>query len=88
MTQSSDGSLRPVEWGDHAELHRKDDGGGLLSAFKAVRQGTLAELVRFVASLPEEERGDYVIEKSGDHRLELMEIMGLASRPDFPSRAA
>ena len=84
MTDLSSGSLPPVEWSDHSELHRKDDGGGILSSFKAVRQGTLAQMVKFVASLPEEERGDYVIEKSGDHRLELIEIMALASRPDLP----
>lgn len=73
-----------VEWNDFSELHAKDDGGGLLSGLKAIRQGTLAELVYFVASLPEDERDQYVIEKSGDHRLNSGEIMMLSRRADFP----
>jgi hypothetical protein len=73
-----------VQWDDFSELHVKDDGGGLLSGIKAIRQGTLAELVYFVASLPADERDQYVIEKSGDHRLSIGEIMMLSRRPDFP----
>jgi hypothetical protein len=73
-----------VEWNDFSELHEKGDGGGLFSGLKAIRQGTLAELVWFVSSLPEEERAQYVIEKSGDHRLEAAEIAALARRADFP----
>lgn len=73
-----------VEWSDFSELHVKDDGGGLLSGLKAIRQGTLAELVYFVASLPEEDRDQYVIDKSGDHRLGIGEIIMLSRRPDFP----
>jgi hypothetical protein len=73
-----------VQWDDFSELHVKDDGGGLLSGIKAIRQGTLAELVYFVASLPEEERDQYVIEKSGDHRLTIGEILMLSRRADFP----
>lgn len=87
MTNAT-GRNAPVEWNDHSELHRKDDGGGVFSGLKAIRSGTLAELVGYVAHLPEGERGNYVIEKSGDHRLTIGEIMALASRPDFPSRAA
>jgi hypothetical protein len=77
--------LRPVDWDHFAELHRCEDGGGLLSAFKSVRSGTLAELVHVVASLPEQERGYYSIVKTGDHRLEHAEIMALAARPDLPA---
>ena len=73
-----------VQWNDFSELHAKDDGGGLLSGLKAIRHGTLAELVYFVASLHEDERDQYVIEKSGDHRLNIGEIMMLSRRPDFP----
>ena len=73
-----------VEWNDFSELHVKDDGGGLFSGLKAIRQGTLAELVYYVASLPEDERDQYVIDKSGDHRLHIGEIMMLSRRPDFP----
>lgn len=71
-------------WDDTASLHRSDDGGGLLSDFKAVRHGTLVELIRFVLTLPETERSRYAIEKSGDHRLSIGEILALARRSDFP----
>jgi hypothetical protein len=71
-------------WDDHAALHRSNDGGGLLSDLKAVRHGTLAELVRFVISLPEHEQQRYVIEKAGDHCLRIGEILALSRRPDFP----
>ncbi len=77
-------NMSPIDWDGFSELHVKGDGGGLLSSMKAIRQGTLAELVRFVASLPEEERAHYVIEKSGDHRFSAGDIMVLARRADFP----
>ncbi len=80
--------ISPVEWDDHSELHRKDDGGGVFSGLKSIRSGTLADLVSYVAHLPEDERGNYEIEKSGDHRLSIAEIMALASRSDFPGKAA
>jgi hypothetical protein len=72
------------DWDDVASLHRSNDGGGLLSELKAVRHGPLAELVRFVLCLPEAERSHYVIEKAGDHRLGIGEILALSRRPDFP----
>ena len=72
-----------VEWDDAATLHRADD-AGVLSALTALRSGTLAELVRHVALLGEGERGAYVIQRLGDHRLESAEILALYARPDFP----
>ena len=74
-----------IGWDDAAALHRKDDGGGVLFELKAVRRGTLAEMVRFFATLPEADRKNYVIEKAGDHRLGPVEIRELAERADFPS---
>jgi hypothetical protein len=71
-------------WDDHAALHRINDGGGLLSDLKAARHGTLAELIRYVIHLPESEQPLYSIEKSGDHRLGIGEILALSRRPDFP----
>ncbi|MEO6716837.1 MAG: hypothetical protein ABIM50_06265 [Novosphingobium sp.] len=73
-----------IDWNEFATLHRHDDGGGVLYALKAMRSGSLGELVRQVQSLPEAQRKDYVIEKTGDHRLDFVEIAGLANRPDFP----
>jgi hypothetical protein len=74
-----------IGWDDSASLHRSDDGGGLLGSFKAVRHGSLAELIRFVRSLPEHEQPDYAIEKAGDHRLPIGEILALSRRADFPA---
>ncbi len=72
-------------WDDRASLHRSNDGGGLLSDLKAVRHGNLSDLIRFVLSLPEDEQSQYVIEKAGDHRLGIGEILALSRRPDFPA---
>ena len=72
-------------WNDASSLHRSDDGGGVLSGLKSVRHGTLAELIRFILTLPESERGKYEIEKSGDHRLSNGEIIALSQRADFPA---
>ena len=83
MTQAAQ-PLDPVEWDDFSELHEQDDGGGILSSFKALHHGTLAELVRFIMHLPAADRPKYAIEKSGDHRLDWSEIAELAARPDFP----
>lgn len=74
-----------VDWDDYATLHVKGEGAGVLSGFRSVRSGTLLELVRFVASLPESEQGDYVIQKAGDHLLQAGEIVGLARRDDYPA---
>lgn len=72
------------DWQHAASLHRADDGGGLLGSLKAVRHGTLADLVRFIVSLPEAERQRYVIIKDGARQLAPAEIMALAHRGDFP----
>lgn len=58
----------------------------MLDATKIIRQGTLAELVRHVMLLPEDKRGEYVIEKAGDHRLGYAEIAALAANDGFPLR--
>lgn len=73
------------DWDDPSALHRTDDGGGILHDLKAVRHGSLAELVRFVLTLPEEQRSRYAIDKSGDHRLGIGEILALSRRADFPA---
>lgn len=75
-----------IEWDDHATLHQKDDGRGVLDGFKSLRRGTLAEMVAWVARMPEDERKNYVIQKAGDHRLDTAEIMALAARRDFPGK--
>nr|WP_246448308.1 hypothetical protein [Novosphingobium flavum] len=65
-------------------MHRRQGGGGLLHGFKAIRKGTLAQLVRAFAQIPPEERPDYMIEKAGDRQYHAHEIMALVRRSDFP----
>lgn len=73
------------DWDHAASLHRRGD-DGMLNAFRIIRQGTLAQLVHFVATLPEAERAHYEIVKEGDRRLGVNEIMALATSPDLPGR--
>jgi hypothetical protein len=81
-TEPNEGSA--PQWDDAATLHRGKDSGGVFADIKAVRHGTLAELVRFVAALPEDEQEEYMIEKTGDHTLRRGEILALSRRADFP----
>ncbi len=74
-----------IDWNDPSSLHRSDDGGGLLHDFKTVRHGTLAELIRFVLTIPEDQQSGYAIQKSGDRRLSADDILALSRRPDFPA---
>lgn len=77
-------SAGSIDWDDRASIHRKGDGGGVFDGMKALHRGTLAEMVALIRNMPESERGDFVIEKAGDHRLSPPEIMALADREDFP----
>ncbi|WP_202386147.1 hypothetical protein [Allopontixanthobacter confluentis] len=77
-------NIGEIDWDDRASLHRKDDGHGIFDSAKGLRRGTLAELVSHVMALNEEDRAQYVIQKAGDHRLELAEIAALAAHDDFP----
>lgn len=72
-------------WNDAAELHKCEDGGGLFHRFKTMRRGTLAELMAFVLSMPDEQQGDYAIQKEGDHQLRIGEIRSLSRRADYPA---
>ena len=76
-----------IAWDDHATVHLKDDGRGLFDSFKALHRGTLAQMVALVARMPEGEREKYAIQKAGDHRMGVSEIMALADRPDFPLKS-
>ncbi|ARU15201.1 hypothetical protein [Croceicoccus marinus] len=75
-----------IDWNDHASIHRRPEGNksDMLRGFQVIRDGTFAEMVRFVAALPEDERQHLVIQKSGDRLFELGEIMNLARRDDMP----
>ena len=73
-----------VQWDDRAEIHSAEDGQGILDGGKGLRGGTLAQMVSQVMADPPAERGRFVIQKAGDHRLDLAEIEALAARDDFP----
>jgi hypothetical protein len=75
---------KAVDWQENVTLHLANDGGGLMDAFKGVRHGALADLVRYIALLPEADRANYEIERPGSHRLKAEEIMNLYAREDFP----
>lgn len=73
-----------IQWNDRAFLRLAKAGDGLLSETSSLRSGSFAELIRFVESLPEEDRSKYCIEKAGDRDYHAAEIADLAAREDFP----
>ena len=77
-------STDSIGWEDRASIHRREDGKGLLHAMTALHRGSLAEMVALIGRLPEDQRGDYIIQKAGDQLLGPAEIMTLARRNDFP----
>ena len=77
------GGRAAIAWDDAAALHRAGD-EGVLSELTALRHGKLADLIRYIALLPAAEQGQYVVERSGDHRLTTEEVLELYARADFP----
>ena len=73
-----------IDWDDHATIHRADDGGGIFDPLKAIHRGTLAQMVAMLRAMPEDERGQFVIEKAGDSKLTPDQVEALAAREDFP----
>ncbi|UVI39012.1 hypothetical protein [Qipengyuania spongiae] len=73
-----------IEWDDRASLHRTDDGGGVLDKGKGLRSGTFAQLIAHMMLLPEEERGQYYIDKMGDRKYSAAEVANLAKHPAYP----
>jgi hypothetical protein len=81
-----------IDWDDAATLHHRDPslsgGAGLLHDLTASRRSTFADLVRYVANLPETDRREYMIERAGDRTYAPHEIVALYQRPDFPRKTA
>ena len=71
-------------WNDHATVLRREAADGVFHGFASLHAGTFADMVRMVARMPEGERSNLVIEKSGDRQYAPAEIVALASRADFP----
>ena len=75
-----------IQWDDRAFLNVVGDGDGVLDRAKSIRSGTFAELVGQIASLPEDERRGYYIQKAGDREFHPDEIVALVAREDFPRK--
>ncbi|WP_086607703.1 hypothetical protein [Erythrobacter donghaensis] len=67
-------------WDDRASIVTADAGAATLM------RGSFAEMIRHIASMPEAERGNYVIRKAGDRVYTAAEAMALASSPGFPAQ--
>lgn len=83
---TSNNSGNAIEWDDGATVHKADAGqeGGVMSGLGVLHRGTFAEMVRLVSLLPADRRAGYYVEKAGDRRFSLDEVLDLAQRHDFP----
>lgn len=73
-----------TDWDDRAEIHRHDDGRGLLDGAKGVHDGTFLEMIRLMMAMAPEERREYAIQKLGDRMFTANEVEAIAARPDYP----
>lgn len=74
-----------VDWDAAATVHERDDAGSeMYFEFKTLASGTLAEMVRFVCGMPNEDRARVVLDSAGRPTMAVTDIMALAARPDFP----
>lgn len=73
-----------IAWDDRAEIHKKDDGQGVLDGAKGLHDGTFLEMVKLMMAMAPEERRDHVIQKLGDRMYAPTEIEAIANRSDFP----
>ena len=83
-TYNAGPSQNGIAWDDRAEIHRKDDGQGLLDGAKGLYHGTFAEMVKLMMEMTPEERRHHVIQKLGDRMYNVGEIEALAASSDFP----
>ena len=69
---------------NRAEIHRKDDGQGLLDGAKGLHDGSFLEMVKLMMSMAPEERRGHVIQKLGDRMYDAGEVEAIAARGDYP----
>ncbi len=78
--------MADIDWNTPAEAHRRDDGGSdMYYEFKVMRNGPLAETIRWVLDLPSEDRARVVIDAKGVGTINIGEITALSQRADFPT---
>ena len=73
-----------IAWDDHASIHLASEENGVMDAMGGVHSGTFAEMVSMLANMPEEDRGKYVVQKSGDRKFSAAEAVAMAKQDDFP----
>ena len=73
-----------IAWDDRAEIHRADDGQGLLDGGKGLYSGTFGDMVKLMMAMAPEERAEHVIQKLGDRMYRPSEIETLAAQPEYP----
>jgi hypothetical protein len=71
-------------WNDHATIVPRDAAGSVLHGFAVLHSGTFAEMVRLMGRMPEADRIELIIEKSGDRHYGPAEALELFKRADFP----
>ncbi|NCP18094.1 MAG: hypothetical protein GW855_02900 [Erythrobacter sp.] len=83
-TYNAEAAEGGIAWDDRAEIHRKDDGQGLLDGAKGLHDGTFAEMIKMMMAMTPDERREHVIQKLGDRMYPAGEVEAMAARPDFP----
>tara|TARA_B100001765_G_scaffold194379_1_gene143262 strand:- start:265 stop:537 length:273 start_codon:yes stop_codon:yes gene_type:complete len=73
-----------IAWDDRAEIHRKDDGQGLLDGAKGLYDGTFAQMIKLMMAMTPEERSAHCIQKLGDRMYTAGDVEAIAARPDYP----
>ena len=64
-------------WNDHATIVPRDAAGSVLHGFAVLHSGTFAEMVRLMGRMPEADRAELIIEKSGDRNYGPAEAVAL-----------
>ena len=83
-TYNAEAAEGGIAWDDRAEIHRKDDGQGLLDGAKGLHDGSFLEMVRLMMSMAPEERRGHVIQKLGDRMYDAGDVEAIAARGDYP----
>ena len=83
-TYNAEAAEGGIAWDDRAEIHRKDDGRGVLDGAKAVHDGSFLEMIKLMMAMSPDERHKHVIQKLGDRMYSAGEVETIAARGDYP----
>lgn len=77
--------MSDIDWNAKAVVHSRADGGSELDFnFDKIGEGTLAEMVRWVADMSSADRARIIFDVSGKGNLDIGQVLALAARPDLP----